>query len=259
MSARPRSSRRPAVSAESRFRPTWPAAAPISCSAATPSSWPRRRPARATPTTRSSAHALAKYREQCAGEREQVLAAGGLHILGTERHESRRIDNQLRGRSGRQGDPGSSRFFLSLEDDLLRIFGADRLKGLMGRIGMEDGVPIEHRWISQGDRERAEEGRGAQLRHPQTSARIRRRDEPAARGGLPSTQGTALGRAAQGRHPRDVRRADRGDRQGPRRGRSRARRNGTGRRSRTRFFKQFNFISNFREMPTAARSTIPTT
>ena len=93
--------------------------------------------------------ALAKYGPQCAGEREQVLAAGGLHILGTERHESRRIDNQLRGRSGRQGDPGSSRFFLSLEDDLLRIFGADRLKGLMGRIGMEDNVPIEHRWISK--------------------------------------------------------------------------------------------------------------
>ena len=94
-------------------------------------------------------NALAKYREHCAGERQQVLEAGGLHILGTERHESRRIDNQLRGRSGRQGDPGSSRFYLSLEDDLLRIFGADRLKGLMGRIGMEDGVPIEHRWISK--------------------------------------------------------------------------------------------------------------
>src|SRR5207245_188485 len=92
--------------------------------------------------------ALEKYRAQCAAEREQVLAAGGVHILGTERHESRRIDNQLRGRSGRQGDPGTSRFFLSLEDDLLRIFGADRLKGLMGRIGMEGGVPIEHRWIS---------------------------------------------------------------------------------------------------------------
>ncbi|MBV8054955.1 MAG: preprotein translocase subunit SecA, partial [Deltaproteobacteria bacterium] len=93
--------------------------------------------------------ALAKYRAQCVAEREEVLKAGGLHILGTERHESRRIDNQLRGRSGRQGDPGSSRFYLSLEDDLLRIFGADRLKGLMGRIGMEDGVPIEHRWISR--------------------------------------------------------------------------------------------------------------
>ncbi len=78
-----------------------------------------------------------------------MLKAGGLHILGTERHESRRIDNQLRGRSGRQGDPGSSRFYISLEDDLLRIFGADRLKGLMGKMGMEDGVPIEHRWISR--------------------------------------------------------------------------------------------------------------
>ena len=93
--------------------------------------------------------ALERHRKQCAEEREQVLAASGLHILGTERHESRRIDNQLRGRSGRQGDAGSSRFYLSLEDDLLRIFGADRLKGLMGAIGMEDGVPIEHRWISR--------------------------------------------------------------------------------------------------------------
>ena len=93
--------------------------------------------------------ALIKYRAQCQGEREQVLQAGGLHILGTERHESRRIDNQLRGRSGRQGDPGSSRFYMSLEDDLLRIFGADRLKGLMSRIGMEDNEPIEHRWISR--------------------------------------------------------------------------------------------------------------
>src|SRR5271170_7578202 len=93
--------------------------------------------------------ALAKYVEQCKSEREKVLEAGGLHILGTERHESRRIDNQLRGRSGRQGDPGSSRFYMSLEDDLLRIFGADRLKGLMSKIGMEDNEPIEHRWISK--------------------------------------------------------------------------------------------------------------
>ncbi len=101
------------------------------------------------PADENFRRALDKYRAQCLAEREQVLKAGGLHILGTERHESRRIDNQLRGRSGRQGDPGSSRFYLSLEDDLLRIFGADRLKGLMGRIGMDDGVPIEHRWISK--------------------------------------------------------------------------------------------------------------
>jgi len=92
---------------------------------------------------------LAKYKAQCEAEREEVVAAGGLHILGTERHESRRIDNQLRGRSGRQGDPGSSRFFLSLEDDLLRIFGAERIQGLMQRLGMEEGVPIESGMVSR--------------------------------------------------------------------------------------------------------------
>ncbi|MGD0948985.1 MAG: preprotein translocase subunit SecA [Candidatus Binatia bacterium] len=92
---------------------------------------------------------LAHYKEVCAQEREEVLAAGGLHIMGTERHESRRIDNQLRGRSGRQGDPGSSRFYLSLEDDLMRIFGAERIQGLMTRLGMEEGVPIEHRLITR--------------------------------------------------------------------------------------------------------------
>jgi preprotein translocase subunit SecA len=92
---------------------------------------------------------LAQFKDQCAGEREQVVAAGGLHILGTERHEARRIDNQLRGRSGRQGDPGSSRFYLSLEDDLMRIFGSDRIAGLMHRLGMEEDVPIEHRMVSK--------------------------------------------------------------------------------------------------------------
>ncbi len=89
------------------------------------------------------------YSRQCEAEREEVLKAGGLHILGTERHESRRIDNQLRGRSGRQGDPGSTRFYLSLEDDLLRIFGAERIQGLMERLGMEDGVPIESKMVSR--------------------------------------------------------------------------------------------------------------
>lgn len=78
-----------------------------------------------------------------------VTALGGLHILGTERHESRRIDNQLRGRSGRQGDPGSSRFYLALEDDLLRIFGGERITGIMERLGMEEGEPIEHNMISR--------------------------------------------------------------------------------------------------------------
>lgn len=79
---------------------------------------------------------------------QEVLEKGGLHILGTERHESRRIDNQLRGRSGRQGDPGSSRFYLSLEDDLMRIFGSDRISGLMQKLGMEEGQEIEHKWVT---------------------------------------------------------------------------------------------------------------
>jgi preprotein translocase subunit SecA len=93
--------------------------------------------------------AMAKYKEQCAREHEEVVRAGGLHILGTERHEARRIDNQLRGRSGRQGDPGSSRFHLSLEDDLMRIFGAERISGLMERLGMEEDTPIEHRLVNR--------------------------------------------------------------------------------------------------------------
>ncbi len=92
---------------------------------------------------------LAGYRANSVTEREQVTAAGGLYIIGTERHESRRIDNQLRGRAGRQGDPGASRFFLSLEDDLMRIFGADRMQGIMNRLGMEEGVPIEHGMVSR--------------------------------------------------------------------------------------------------------------
>jgi len=87
--------------------------------------------------------------ELCKQERASVLEAGGLHILGTERHESRRIDNQLRGRSGRQGDPGSSRFFLSLEDDLMRIFGSERISGLMERLGMTEGQEIENVMVSK--------------------------------------------------------------------------------------------------------------
>jgi preprotein translocase subunit SecA len=91
---------------------------------------------------------LEEAKAECAAAHEEVIAAGGLHIIGTERHESRRIDNQLRGRAGRQGDPGSSRFYLSLEDDLMRIYGSDRLSGLMKRLGMEEGVPIEHKWVT---------------------------------------------------------------------------------------------------------------
>jgi preprotein translocase subunit SecA len=82
-------------------------------------------------------------------EHERVVQLGGLHIIGTERHESRRVDNQLRGRSGRQGDPGSSRFYLSLEDDLLRIFGSERIQRIMDRLGMEEGEPIEHKLVTR--------------------------------------------------------------------------------------------------------------
>ncbi|MBI5143421.1 MAG: preprotein translocase subunit SecA [Nitrospirae bacterium] len=100
-------------------------------------------------TDEERAEALRKAEELCAAEKKDVLAAGGLHILGTERHESRRIDNQLRGRSGRQGDPGSSRFYLSLEDDLMRIFGSDRIAGMMDKLGMDDSAPIEHKMVSK--------------------------------------------------------------------------------------------------------------
>ncbi len=87
--------------------------------------------------------------EQWQKTHEQVLAAGGLHVIGSERHESRRIDNQLRGRSGRQGDPGSTRFYLSLEDDLMRIFASDKVAGLMKKLGMQEGEAIEHPWVSR--------------------------------------------------------------------------------------------------------------
>jgi preprotein translocase subunit SecA len=99
-------------------------------------------------------------------EHEQVVHVGGLHVLGTERHEARRIDNQLRGRSGRQGDPGSSRFYLSLEDDLLRIFGSDRISGLMSRLGMEEDQPIEHNLVTKAieNAQRRVEGHNFEIR-----------------------------------------------------------------------------------------------
>ncbi len=104
-------------------------------------------PVQATPEQWNEA--LAQVKPQIEKEHEEVVALGGLHIMGTERHEARRIDNQLRGRSGRQGDPGSSRFYVSLEDDLMRIFAADRISGIMQRLGMEEGVPIESRFVSK--------------------------------------------------------------------------------------------------------------
>ena len=90
-----------------------------------------------------------KYKEETKAEQEEVLKAGGLAIIGTERHESRRIDNQLRGRAGRQGDPGSSRFYISLEDDLMRLFGSERISGIVEKIGLEEDMPIEHKMLTK--------------------------------------------------------------------------------------------------------------
>ncbi|MBU1998799.1 MAG: SEC-C domain-containing protein, partial [Candidatus Omnitrophica bacterium] len=92
---------------------------------------------------------IEKYKKQTQEEHQEVVKVGGLHVLGTERHEARRIDNQLRGRSGRQGDPGSSRFYVSLDDDLMRLFGSDRLVGIMDKLGFEEGQVIEHPWITR--------------------------------------------------------------------------------------------------------------
>jgi len=112
------------------------------------------------------AGSVEKIREEWKRLHAEVLAAGGLHVVGTERHESRRIDNQLRGRSGRQGDPGSSRFYLSLEDSLMRIFASDRVGGLMQKLGMEEGEAIEHPWVSKAieNAQRKVEGRNFDIR-----------------------------------------------------------------------------------------------
>ena len=94
-------------------------------------------------------HTVARLTREWQKRHQQVIEAGGLHIIGTERHESRRVDNQLRGRSGRQGDPGSSRFYLSLQDNLMRIFASERVSGLMQKLGMQEGEAIEHPWVSK--------------------------------------------------------------------------------------------------------------
>ncbi len=136
------------------------------------------------PRAREKSPRADEIRKQVARLKEKALAAGGLFVLGTERHESRRIDNQLRGRSGRQGDPGHSKFFLSLEDDLMRIFGSDKLDGMLQKLGLKENEAIIHPVDQQGAGEGAAEGRGAQLRHPQEPAEIRRRDERPAQGHL---------------------------------------------------------------------------
>ena len=131
----------------------------------------------------------------------------GLQIIGTERHESRRIDRQLRGRSGRQGDPGQSIFFLSLEDDLMRLFGSDRIARLDGQERRRGGRGHHRRARHPGHRAGAEAGRAAELPGPEAAARVRRRDEPAARGDLLAAALRAgEGRGAQGRGAPDDRR-----------------------------------------------------
>ena len=109
---------------------------------------------------------LESIKQDWQSRHDAVVNSGGLHVLSTERHESRRVDNQLRGRSGRQGDPGSSRFYLSLEDNLLRIFASDKVAGLMGKLGMEDGEAIEHSWVSKAieNAQRKVEGRNFDIR-----------------------------------------------------------------------------------------------
>ena len=117
-------------------------------------------------STRSAGRApLAEVKEQVKDEHEEVVELGGLYVLGTERHESRRIDNQLRGRSGRQGDPGESRFYLSLEDDLMRLFNTQLVARVMAK-GMPEGEPIEAKSVLEGCAHRTEDRRGAQLRNP---------------------------------------------------------------------------------------------
>ena len=110
--------------------------------------------------------AAEKIRAEWQANHDKVMEAGGLHIIGTERHESRRIDNQLRGRAGRQGDPGYTRFFLSMEDDLMRIFASDRIRNMMRSLGLENGEAIEHRWVTRAieNAQRKVEGRNFDIR-----------------------------------------------------------------------------------------------
>ena len=148
---------------------------------------PPRRARRSTPTsTRPATHELLpRFEEECKVEGDKVRAAGGLYVLGTERHESRRIDNQLRGRAGRQGDPGESRFYLSLEDELMRLFATGLMQRVMGA-SFPDDVPLESKMVTQGGRARAAHRRGPQLRDPQERPQVRRGDERAAQGHLPA-------------------------------------------------------------------------
>ena len=205
--------RRPAARARSRWPRTWPAAAPTSCSAATPSSWPTTscaraastRPRRRRSTRRRGPTRSSRSRSRSRPSTTRSSRLGGLYVLGTERHESRRIDNQLRGRSGRQGDPGESRFYLSLEDDLMRLFNAAMVEIVPDPRNIPDDVADRVEDRHQRDPRRAGPGRGAELRDPQERPQVRRRAEPAARGHLRRAPPGAGGRGparADPPHPR---------------------------------------------------------
>ena len=209
-SERRTSSRRRARRAPSPWPPTWPVEAPTSCSAATrrcsPNRGARERSEDVLSDPERREAAIAKATEhliaKCKEDAQRVKDAGGLRIIGTERHESRRIDNQLRGRSGRQGDPGASRFFLSLEDDLMRIFAGERVQAMMDRLGMEEDIPIEHRWVTRAveNAQKKVEERNFDIR--KHSARVRRRDEPAAQEHVRAAQAGSARRVPKRSHRR---------------------------------------------------------
>ena len=194
----------PATRARSPWPPTWPAAAPTSCSAARWSSSPTRSCAEKglDPIEHTDEYEAAwpatveQIKAQVAAEHDEVKDAGGLYVLGTERHESRRIDNQLRGRSGRQGDPGESRFYLSLEDDLMRLFKSDWVDWVLTTLKVPDDVPIENKRVTGAIASAQAQVGVAELRVPQERPQVRRRDEPAARGHLRRAP-----RGARGRRP----------------------------------------------------------
>ena len=142
---------------------------------------------------------MEEARDEWEADHEEVLDLGGLYVVGTERHEARRIDNQLRGRSGRQGDPGETRFFLSGADNLVRLFAGDRIQNIMARFKVPEDQPMEAGILTQADRERAEEGRGAELRHAQERPQVRRRHEQAAHGDLRAAPRRAGGTGPLGR------------------------------------------------------------
>ena len=153
---------------------------------------------------------LEKMKEQVAAEHDEVNDAGGLYVVGTERHESRRIDNQLRGRSGRQGDPGESRFYLSLEDDLMRLFKSDWVDWVLTTMKIPDDVPIENKRVTGAIASAQAPGREPELRDPQEHPQVRRRDVPPARGHLRRAPPGARGRRPARADPRHDRRHRRG-------------------------------------------------